>query len=208
MRFLGSFLSSLLFAAVICSVGFAQDKDKFKLSALPENATQAETQEWLTAALLQNSAYLAKVNQAVRSLGSRSSDNQSGYIDTKISEVKFQGSVLSYRTNRTVQISSGGVQTSGGGGFPVVPQEDNSRVQLDLKDINPDEISLQGIDGGSKTQYLSLRTYDYKRLIHLKSKDTGEITVSVANLIITENVAEQVQAAFIHLVKLCQEQKP
>jgi len=137
MRFLGSFLSSLLFVAVICSVGFAQDKDKFKLSALPENATQAETQEWLTAALLQNSAYLAKVNQAVRSLGSRSSDTQAGYIDTKISEVKFQGSVLSYRTNRSVQISSGGVQTSGGGGFPGCG---GTSVAIEAPDANRDVV--------------------------------------------------------------------
>jgi hypothetical protein len=188
----------------------AQDKKGFRLSSLPENATIAETQEWLTAALTQNSSYLSKNIQQLKDLGSRSASNETTYTDSKISEVKFQGPVLTYKLFRSMQINSSGVKTGmqSGNSSPSIPEETTATVQVNLKDINPEEITLQEIDPDSKLQQLSLRTLDYKRVIRLKSPDTGTVNISVANFVIVGHIGEQVQAAFIHLVKLVQEQKP
>jgi hypothetical protein len=207
MNFSRSFFYSLLFVVLVSASVSAQgkDRDKIRLMALPENASAAETQEWLIQALTQNSSYIAKIDQPVKQIGSGSVSKQSGYTDTKISEVKFTGTVLTYRIMSSVQLNGGGTQS---GSFPPVPQEESSRVRLDLKDINPDEIVLRELDGDSKSQVLSMRTYDYKRTIHLKSKDTGEATVSIANILVGGNVAEQVLMAFVRLVKLSQDIKP
>jgi hypothetical protein len=213
-------ICSIALLVFACMGSFAQEKinaktnakspDKIRLSSLPEKATVAETQEWLTAALIQNSSYLSKDFQKVKDFGAQSASNEVMYTDSKISEVKFQGSVLTYKLNQAIQANSGAgrINTQSGNSLPPVPQETNSTVQLDLKDINPDEITLQEINADLKLQQLSLRTYDYKRSIRLKSPDTGTVNISVANMIISGSLGEQVQAAFIHLVKLVQEQTP
>ncbi len=209
MKFSRSFFC-LVLVLMLASFASAQDKRGFRLSSLPENATIAETQEWLIAALTQNSSYLSKNNQQLRDLGSRSATNESTYTDSKISDVKFQGTVLTYKLFQSTQINSSGGKTGvqTGNSAPPMPQETTATVQLNLKDINPDEITLQEINADSQLQQLSLRTHDYKRVIRIKSVDTGPLNVSVANFVIVGPVSEQVQAAFIHLVKLVQEQNP
>ncbi len=210
MNFSRSFFCSVLVLMLASVFVSAQDKRGFRLSSLPENATIAETQEWLTAALTQNSSYLSKSIQQLKDFGSMSASNETTYTDSRISEVKFQGSVLTYKLFRSTQLNSGGGKTGvqSGNSSPPIPQESTATVQMNLKDINPEEITLQEVDAASKLQQLSLRTLDYKRLIRLKSEDTGTVNISVANFVIVGPVAEQVQAAFIHLVKLVQEQKP
>jgi hypothetical protein len=205
---------SIALLVFVCMGSFAQEKEKLRLSSLPEKANLAETQEWLIAALTQNSAYLSKNTQKTKNIGigSSSSSDDVTYTDSKISEVKFQGSLLTYKLFQSLQTNSGTskitTQSGSGSSTPPVPQETNATVQLDLKDINPEEISLQDINADLNIQQLSLRTYEYKRSIRLKSRDTGTVNISVANMIVSGSLGDQVQAAFIHLVKLVQEQKP
>ena len=201
MNFARSFFCLALVLMLASVFASAQDKRGLRLSSLSENATIAETQEWLTAALTQNSSYLSKNTQQLKDIGTRSSSNETTFTDSKISEVKFQGTVMTYKLFRSMQISSGGgkagMQSSSNA--PPIPQETTATVQLNFKDINPEEITLQEIDADTKLQQLSLRTFDYKRVIRLKSEDTGTVNISVANFVIVGPVAEQIQTAFIHL---------
>jgi hypothetical protein len=188
----------------------AQQKPLQLPNSLPDSATMAETQEWLTKILTKNSSHIAKVEQGVKQLGGAKSKT-SGYIESKISELTFKGTVLSYKITQGTQFNSGGgtqPQQQQQSNFPPMPNEENISVQLDLKDINPEEVSLRDIEGDQNAQTLSLRTFDYKRTIKLKSSDTGNITVSVATIVVNTNVSEQVQNAFLHLLKLVQEPKP
>jgi hypothetical protein len=205
-----SFLALLFLTSSL--VVSAQQKPLQLPNSLPDNATLAETQEWLTKVLTRNSSHIAKVEQGVKQLGGAKSKT-SGYIESKISELTFKGTVLSYKITQGTQFNSGAgaqpqQQQQPQSGFPPMPNEENISVQLDLKDINPEEVTLRDIDGDENAQTLSLRTYDYKRTIKLKSSDTGNITISVATIVVNTNVSEQVQNAFLHLLKLVQEPKP
>jgi hypothetical protein len=180
----------------------AQKKPGTFLPELSENATLEETQAWLVEAIDRNGSYLAKVTQSVKDPGKAASD-QTAYADTKITDVKFQGSVITYRMDRTTQLGPGNSQTT------TPPEREHLKVQFDLKDINPDEVTLQEIDPDSKTQAISLRTFNFKRAVSIKgSSETGNVTVSVVNIMVGKNIAEQVQAALIHAIKLCQAQSP
>jgi len=203
-------LSIILFSLALIACSFldvsAQKKPDTFLRPLPENATLEETQAWLVRAISENGSYLAKVNQTVKDPG-KAASNESGYADSKVAEVKFQGSVLTYKIERTLQLTSSNSQNNSP--LSSVPTRERVKVTLDLKDINPEEVTLQDIDAESKIQAISMRTYNYKRAISLKgSTDTGDVSVSVANIVVGKNIAEQVQAALIHAVKLCQPEKP
>jgi hypothetical protein len=129
MNFSRSFLWAFLLLACLCTAGFAQQPQKFRLSSLSEKATVAETQEWLIAALTQNGSYYSKNTQQVQDLGAISSSKEAVYTDSKISEVKFNGSLLTYKITRAMQINSSGtkgVQT--GSDSPQIPQETTATV--------------------------------------------------------------------------------
>lgn len=199
MKFLRFFFCFVLLGLLSVTVSFAQKKDK--LSSLPDDATLEETQAWLVRAIGQNASYTSKVIQSVKDPGKTAKD-QTGYSDNKVSEVKFQGSILTYTMDRTTQLDASASSKS------LPPERERVKVQIDLKDINPDEITLQEIDADKKLHAISLRTFNYKRSIRLKSSEMGDVGVSVANIMVGENIAEQVQAALIHAVKLCQAAKP
>jgi hypothetical protein len=211
MKILSYISLALVFLTSALAIS-AQQKPLQLPSSLPDSATLAETQEWLTKILTRNSSHIAKVEQGVKQLGGGTSKS-SGYIESKISELTFKGTVLSYKITQGTQFNSGGgaqaqPQPQQQSSFPPMPNEENISVQLDLKDINPEEVTLRDIEGDENAQTLSLRTYDYKRTIKLKSGDTGNITISVATIVVNTNVSQQVQNAFLHLLKLVQEQKP
>lgn len=184
---------------LLCLSAFAQ-KDN-RINALPENATLEETQAWLIRAIDQNSKYSVKVTQSVSELG-RPRSEQSGYSDIKITGIKFQGCQISYTIEKVSTVSASKIQTQSSS-HPATRED--VKVMFDLKDMDLSEISIKEVETTSTMSVINLRTLDYKRVVKLKGdKETGNITVSVASIVIGTNIVEQVKEAFAHAVTLCQ----
>ncbi len=194
-----SALLMLLFSATVAT---AQEKEK--LSTLSDNASLADVQSWLVRAIDQNSAYRFKVAEGVKD-PLRPKDQLVEYSDSKITNVKFQGCQISYTVEKVSDVSSSKLKTQG---LPAPADHEEMKVMFDLKDINRDEISIRDTGAGSVMSAISMRTLDYKRVVKIKGgKETGNITVSVASIVVGSNIVERVKNALDLAVTLCQAEK-
>jgi hypothetical protein len=192
---------TLLFSAAVMTAA-AQEKEK--LAALPDKASLQDVQSWLVRAIDQNSAYRFKVAEGVKD-PFRPKDQLVEYSDTKITNVKFQGCQISYIVEKISDVSSSKLQTSG---LPAPADHEEMKVMFDLKDINLDEISIRETGADSVMSAIIMRTLDYKRVVKIKGgKETGNITVSVASIVVGSNIVERVKDAFTLAITLCQAEK-
>lgn len=192
----------MLLFSTTTTVATAQEKEK--LSSLSDNASLADVQAWLVRAIDQNSAYRFKVAEGVKD-PLRPKDQLVEYSDSKITNVKFQGCQMSYTVEKISDVSSSRLKTQG---LPAPADHEEMKVMFDLKDINRDEITVREAGAGSVMSAVTMRTLDYKRVVKIKGgKETGNITVSVASIVVGTNIVERVQNALTMAVTLCQAEK-
>lgn len=207
MKALRSFFISLFLVLIFCSAGIAQKEQKdMRGRALPENATLEETQSWIILAMTGNSAHRLKETKTVKDVLQIEKDDKH-FIDTRISNVKFEGCQMSYTIENKSEVTqqrgiTGGMGV-GGGQMPMGAQTEKTKVTFKLSELDTNEITFKETEENGVMSVIALRTLDYKRVIKLSSKDTGNLTVSVASFMVGSNIAEQTKDALVHAVGLC-----
>lgn len=150
--------------------------------------------------IISNSTFRVTETQKTPDILSNESD-KIRIADSKIRDLKFEGCKINYSIRQTEEVEKAGRQVKQS--LPMGPITTDTSVYFDMADINPDEISMEEIEELKTMSAISMRTFDYKRVIKLKGKDTGTINVSVASMVVGSNVVEQVRDAIIHAVTLC-----
>lgn len=195
------FRSILIHLAIIfCFSGFAAAQDKKKIDPLPDSATLAESQVWLSKAF----------------------DKYFGYqtIDDslKISELKFEGCKVSYRLFQryTDQKSALGDRPALGNTGAVVAKDLTysvyEDVAFDLKDIDSGQIALGPLPQPKSMQVILLQTLNKKDAIAFDRKGST-IRYNVSGVRqstafpIKEVAGEPIAKSWMHIIKLCQASK-
>ena len=189
MKRINFFLFAILMMVFLCASGFAQ-KDK-GVTPLAADATLADTEAWLVKVIGKNSTF------------------HMGGAKKSISDLKFDGTKFTYTMYSE--------QTPGDSPEDATPQDSDSNAReesgakssatvfkFDLKDIDPDNVLLKAVPN-VKMSAVILQSMPGQNSIGLttplKKKETLA-TKPTASIIVKEAVAEQVKAAFEHVLKL------
>jgi hypothetical protein len=195
MHLIKCIFTLLITAVIFSSAGFAQSKDKN--APLPDNATLADSQEYLIKMLNKNFGY-STIDDSV-----------------KMSDLKFDGCRISYRAIQryTDQKAALGdrpaLGNTGATASKEITYNVHEDVNFDLKDINPAQISLSALGRPKSMQLIELETVGKKDLIKFDRTGTNvryntSGVRAVNGFPVKASAGEQIAKAFMHVIRLCQ----